>query len=251
MKSNIKNYMKEVFGDAIKKIKEYGLCSILLFLIKIGAVILGGRRGSEITNAIWGEREKKEEEKKEERDIGKEKIDVLWEKQWKKGTETENWFLEFFKGVYRETKQKCKKNRAKNFAFKFVYIIILLISFMGFLLYCLWNIKYSDNNIFSIIENGVFFVILVFALSIVSKWLDIKQYQETWARHYHHKYLLEKEMMLYVNKFDSYAGIDEEKKRQEFIKNIIKIEDINEKKFVTNIEQNEEPLGNMEGLLKK
>ena len=58
-------------------------------------------------------------------------------------------------------------------------------------------------------------------------------------------------MMLYVNEFDSYAGMDEEKKRQEFIKNIIKIEDINEKKFVTNIEQNEEPLGNMEGLLKK
>ena len=137
IKNYIKNYIKEVFGNAIKKIKEYGLCSILLFLIKIGAVILGGKRGSEITNAIWGGGEKKEEEKKEERDIGK--VDELWEKQWKRGKETENWFLEFFKGVYRETKQKCKKNRAKNFAFKFVYIIILLISFMGFLLYCLWN----------------------------------------------------------------------------------------------------------------
>ncbi len=227
----------------INSIKKYGVCSILLFLINVGTMILGGKRGYKIINNIFDEQEKGEIEDRNTREIGNDKVFwVKWKEKWCQNDENYRWFLELFIETYKQVENKCKKNKAKNFAFKFIYIVILLVFFIGLVFYCLWNMSHSENGISSAIENSVFFIIVVFALSIISKWLDIKQYQGTWARHYHHKYLLEKEMMLYINGFAPYNMDNELKRKERFIKNFLKIEDINEEKFIYNIEQKEVPI---------
>lgn len=236
----------------IKSIKEYGVCSILLFLINVGTIILGGRRGYKIMNDIFDEQEKGEVEDRNTREISNDNVIwIKWKEKWYPNNENYRWFLEFFIETYKQVENKCKKNKAKNFAFKFIYIVILLVCFIGLVFYCLWNMGHSENGISSAIENSVFFIIVVFALSIISKWLDIKQYQGTWARHYHHKYLLEKEMMLYINGFDPYNTDNKEKMNERFIKNFLEIEDINEEKFIFNIEQKEIPIKSAENLKKR
>lgn len=47
-------------------------------------------------------------------------------------------------------------------------------------------------------------LIFLLALFIIAKWLDVKKYQETWARHYYHMFLLDYEISLFLNRLDIY-----------------------------------------------
>jgi hypothetical protein len=67
---------------------------------------------------------------------------------------------------------------------------------------------------------------------MTSKWLDVKQYQETWSRHAEHKYAVEIEMFKYISYIDEYYFPD---RREKFIENIMKTWDKNQQKFVDNM----------------
>ena len=72
--------------------------------------------------------------------------------------------------------------------------------------------------------------------------IDIKKYQETWARHYNHLYRLQREMMRYLYGLDEYKVAQENTQgmaNQAFMKKFFEIEDENAKKFVENMENKE------------
>lgn len=62
----------------------------------------------------------------------------------------------------------------------------------------IWRLLLS----YELAENSILLITIILALNIISKWLDIKKYQETWVRHYNHLYRLQKEMMRYLYGLD-------------------------------------------------
>ena len=111
----------------------------------------------------------------------------------------------FFRNIYFETYRKMESNKHKNFFYKFLYIGMLILVLIIYILLFTFNMNQSGETIYSLMENG--FILAVFALimAIILKWLDIKKYQETWARHQQHIRLLQKELLYYIYGLGDYA----------------------------------------------
>lgn len=166
-----------------------------------------------------------------------------WEEKWKQNaTPKENIFGKFVREIYDVASAGYKRNKKRNFIVKFAFIVIMLFGVIGVAVFFIWSSLRMKNTVDVLAESSFFLVVLVLALLIISKWLDIKKYQETWIRHQYHVYLLRREMIIYIYEIGEYD--EKERKNRErineiFIRRIIEIEDKNEEKFVSNMENKE------------
>lgn len=176
-----------------------------------------------------------------------------WEEDWLDGCEEdkkkEPFFL-LFKYDYEYTCKKTAKNKRKNFRMKFYcilpFIIVTLLYITGVGIYNVNEYIQAERNISKFIENTrwdfsiygtALYVVAVWLTYIVSKWLDVKQYQETWSRYSEHKYAVEMEMFKYVSCMGEYSYKD---RKQKFTENIIKTWDENQQKFIKNMKKEKE-----------
>ena len=179
----------------------------------------------------------------------KPKICEQWKEKWLQeesddGKEKKDLFYLLCMYDYQYSCEKVKLNKKKNFRVKFwcilPFILITILFFGGIIAY---NIKvyidagnfknFLDNNNWNFSIFGTVFYSGALILTYgVSKWLDVKQYQETWSRHAEHKYAVEIEMFKYISYIDEYYFPD---RREKFIENIMKTWDKNQQKFVDNM----------------
>lgn len=185
------------------------------------------------------------------------KIYQKWEEDWiadepDKIKAKENPFFLLFKFDYEYTCQKAFENKKKNFRMKFFCILpflIVTVLYLGGVIAYNLNVfvevkgnfgKFLKANNWSFsIYGTVFYAVAILLTYAVSKWLDVKQYQETWSRHSEHKYAVEMEMFKYISCMDEYYFND---RKQKFVRNIMKTWDENQKKFIDNM-KNEKDVG--------
>ena len=213
-------------GNAIK---NQGFFGIIKGMFAAPAVLCGGQRALRFFYP--------------ERQTDDKGIFDAWYDMWEKTANCmEMNFAGFFSGIYFETYRKMESNKQKNFFYKFLYIGMLILALIIYILLFIINMNQSGETIYSLIENG--FILAVFALimAIILKWLDIKKYQETWARHQQHIRLLQKEMLYYIYGMGDYAKCFKGDNRT-FMEKVLEIENKNVMKFVDNMENKEVKLG--------
>lgn len=131
----------------------------------------------------------------------------------------------------------------------------MILTLGGFAVFFIFNTYDGEVLSYELAENSILLITIILALNIISKWLDIKKYQETWVRHYNHLYRLKKEMIKYLYGLDEYKVTKEntqEMANQAFMKKFFEIEDENAKKFVENMENKETKITEgLRGILKQ
>ncbi len=246
----------------VKTFLDYGLYSSFVLLLSFFTGLISGRKGIEVlcTAELMNDTRLSKETKAIRNNLtGKiiasysvalaeeNTLIFRWQKQWyRTAEEGQKNFADFFVKIFRDTERLYKKNRSKNFIFKYLYISIMVLALIGFCIFCVFNMQNVEIWSHAIAENSILLVVILLALTIISKWLDIKKYQETWVRHYNHLYRLNKEMMRYLYGMDEYAVTEKNTQsmvNQAFMKKIFEIEDENVKKFIDNMENKEVRIG--------
>lgn len=170
-----------------------------------------------------------------------------WATAWKGKNEKESedyqLFFDTFKTAYKEGKSGKKRNKDKNFLVKWYFVwllfglLIIQIRLFFWFLEQMTDAQLSGGDILAF--EASFLILLLLASITFSKVLDIKKYQETWARHTRYHVFREQEMMQFIMKTGDYYGLDQNAIRRKFIHNIMKIERDNIEKFCTNMEEKE------------
>lgn len=166
-----------------------------------------------------------------------------WSKVWNQNALVDcegninNYFFHTFINGYREIEEKKDKNKNLNIAWKFAFILTMLA-------YGIFICYYIKKNISKIsIMSWTIFALVLFVLillcSAISKWIDVKKYQETWVRHSNHLHLLDNEMLLFLYGMEPYNG---NRNEEVFMKRIMNIEDKNQQKFSDNMENKEKEM---------
>lgn len=211
------------------KICKVGLLFILKIIFDLGITLLFGSD--------------KIKKFKQSYSVFDQEIFDKWYFEWMKKADTnEREFGNLLERIYKDICKKYQKNKRNNFISKFIYIGVIIIIFICLILYFLWSIWENEETINGVIGNGILFIIFIIALNIISKWIDIKKYQETWSRHRKHLYLLQQEMLYFLYQLGDYdpekAYYDSDR-RKYFMKRIFEIENINIEKFLDNMENKE------------
>ena len=240
-----------------KIIINYGLYAFFILLLSIIIGAVSGKQGIKqlqkcsLVRISSNSKEKLKVKGDYSQTMQKQKsILDQWIREWEKTGDTEEEdFADFVKKVYFDTINRYEKNKNKNFLFKSMFISVMISTLVGFVVFCVFNMQNGGALSYIIAENSILLVVIILALTIISKWLDIKKYQETWVRHYNHLYMLEKEMRMYLYRIGDYKR-EAVKSQQEikdiFMKRFFEIEDENTKKFCENMENKEIKIG--EGL---
>lgn len=182
---------------------------------------------------------------KEERNIAavalsEQKCNIFaeWKKQWEyeTGDEKLNSFFLLFDKVYWYVAYSKDYNKNLNSFWKGRFLKVLVIGFLVYVALGGYNLYKGTERMSVLIENGLFLILLIFLCSLMSKWLDIKKYQETWVRHSWHLHMMESEMLRYICGIEPYEGVNN---KIEFVRRILEIWDKNEEKFVHNMEEKE------------
>lgn len=174
----------------------------------------------------------------------KEELLSVWEKEWRKLPQGENTyyddlFIRLFKDTYRYVKQRGESNKTKNFAWKYGFLTIFIIGLFLYIRFYQYLHTLNINEAAILGESALYLIFFSLLAAVVGKWIDIRKYQETWARHSTHRHLLEQEMLKFILEIGAYHGADKKKK---FIMNIQKIWESNQKKFNRNMTEKEEEL---------
>lgn len=176
----------------------------------------------------------------------------MWKKKWLiHQSSFDASFIPIFTNVYIETDVKCGSNKTKNIITKIIYLLIAPLFLIALIiLYVLYRMKIESAR-FIIIDVALVFVVFVIIIYLVSKWMDIKKYQETWARHYFHHHLLNHEIIQYVYELGDYSNKNDFDSKYIFINRFLAIENLNMEKFVANLENKEIRIGDWPELLKR
>lgn len=187
---------------------------------------------------------KKDKEKTRNLENDKFELLELWEREWKNCYETENdyynsYFVKLFKDNYEFVKSKTEINKIKNFFGKGVFLLIIIIGVIWYLISILQLFDKANNGLAAIGESIFCLIAVYLVASVAVKWIDVKKYQETWARHSNHKYQVEQEMLKFILQMNPY---EKEGKKCEFVKRIGDIWGANQKKFNDNMNNKEKKL---------
>ena len=166
----------------------------------------------------------------------------VWERDLGNPTVADD-FTELFLANYEYVKLKAQHNKNKNFFYKYLFLAVLIVALICYAVFFIWNLLCGTSKIEAVLENGIILLLAVFLCNWVSKWLDIRKYQETWARHSQHKFKIDMEMLLYVCGMEPYNSGD---RVVTFKRRITEIWNGNHKKFVKNMETKEIPM--MQGI---
>lgn len=186
------------------------------------------------------------EDKEKSRNLENDKHELLelWEREWENCSDIENdyynsYFVKLFKDNYEFVKSKTEINKIKNFFGKKVFLVIIIIGVIGYLISILQLFDKVNNGLVAVGESTFCLIAVYLVASVAVKWMDVKKYQETWARHSKHKYQVEQEMMKFILQMNPY---EKEGRKREFVKRIGDIWGANQKKFNDNMNNKEKKL---------
>lgn len=171
-----------------------------------------------------------------------------WERCWKNGVEKKSEkeeyeeFAEDMNQLLAWLRSKIKKNRKMNFRWKRIYIVSFAALGILYLFFFLSGGSEGEGVLSGIGDNWAIFLTFPVLSLAVAKWLDVKKYQETWARHYMQKALLEDEMYKYIYAIEPY---DTEDAEDIFVRQFLKIKQANDLKFIENLEEKEKSMTDM------
>ena len=186
--------------------------------------------------AIAGEKKKKQKLTKQ-----KQKLFHEWMNKWLDEAEEEdlNVFFDLFKSVYRYTLCVSERNKKENFKWKLIFLVILSVLWGCYAVFIITIYFQNGLKLSVLAEQGLVMLLTVFLCSIISKWIDIKKYQETWVRHSWQLQKMETEMMRFISGIEPYHRQDRQLK---FLEKILQIWSENEEKFVDDMEEKEKEL---------
>lgn len=184
--------------------------------------------------------------------------DILkyWMDAWN-NSDGDVFFRECFKETYIDVLEKAEKSKNNNKRFKLCFLLVHVFCVIAFLIIfasVTWRKECIEQRLhitwhwFDALCLLVLFIVLAIWLgAVISKWIDIKKYQETWARHSTHKQLLDTEMLMYCYGLEPYDQVD---KNRVFICRIMEIWTQNQNKFKDNMENKEKELMDLADHLK-
>jgi len=161
----------------------------------------------------------------------------------------EKLFLDVFKESYQDSVKKSEKNRINNFKFKGWFLNLLkmwicfqLLLFIGAVCAAL-KMPFLHNTSLSdfVTLSMLLFILFATALLAINKWLNIKKFQETWARHTYTMYQYQQLMLCYLDRLTFSDGSSFET-REAFKLCAIHIMEKNIEKFSKNMEEKERNL---------
>ena len=180
----------------------------------------------------------------------------IWKTLWGFNTINKNYKIEFQEVVeanYIFFQEEAKHNSSKNFAEKEKIVRRVKISALviGLLSLCIFVIcmvvSKKDIDFTSFLPLLAIICILLAAYLYASvKSIEVRKYQETWARHQNSFFLMKSEMVKYCNHLSPYdkQGGDIDKL---FMERIMAVLEINNSKFVANMENKEMQLSDLPG----
>ena len=109
---------------------------------------------------------------------------------------------------------------------KDLFLLILAVGTIIFLKEAFHFFIIEENSLIVTGTGVVFLIVTLLSAVLIVKWIDVKKYQETWARHSLHKYLLEQEMLRFILNIENYNRVD---KKRIFVVAVQKIWEENQK----------------------
>ena len=185
-----------------------------------------------------------------------------WKEKWNAeyGGEETSPFYRLFCYDYIYTCNACMKNKKRNFWVKIIWLIFLFLvgvfcmAVTAFQAIALWTKgelfgQFIGENLqqVSSVETSIIITVIILTI-VISKWVGIKKYQETWTRHSAHKFEVEIQMFRYISNMGEY-GLTEAKK--EFINTIMGTWEINQNKFNKNMKKEEKIKDDLEKIIAK
>lgn len=149
-----------------------------------------------------------------------------WTQKWgipDKGSDEEI-FFDMFQNSYNDGDKGHQRNKRTNFRVKNAMLCILAVFVfwqIALVVYYLKSgIEMDGMVIFSI--EASFLIAVYLSSMVVSKLLDIKKYQETWARHAYYHTLREIEMRKYIMGIGDYAVFKTEKRDNQYLMDAVR-----------------------------
>lgn len=161
-----------------------------------------------------------------------------WKQMWENDAEAKKLgaFFELYQEVFQSVLNKMNKNKKGNDTYKKCFLGVLAVGFVLYMCYMVFCFIRKES---SFVDLGFILTAFIWLETIISKWMDIKKYQETWARHSWHLYMMKREMLCFVNQVKPYGTMED---RTVFVERILDIWDKNQEKFVHNLEEKEKGL---------
>lgn len=178
-----------------------------------------------------------------------------WKTQWtEQCTDSDSSFYQFFTNRFDSACKDADRNRNYNFFLKWIIVGIIALSLIPQLLllnsFSLENITSKDfTNITKkvTVTEVLIFVILFTIVFALKKALDVKRFQETWARNRYIQHMYTREMLSFLEDISPYAGLNTPTEKCKLFKErILAIDSENSAKFVKNLEEHE--IGMLDGI---
>lgn len=188
-------------------------------------------------------KEKKEMSKREKE--AEKNIKDTWAKLWENVEDGKGVFRDWLLVVYNLTDQDIEWSRKRNFIYKGIYLLIAVVIYILLIIKPIMTEIYDGKikDLIQIEPNMMMCIgmvlVLVIPLLILAKRIDIKKYQETWARKIKYKSAILTEMMKYICELSPYDCFGKE---DQFISNILAHTEENVARFKENMETKEERL---------
>mgnify|MGYP004458306129 CR=1 FL=1 len=188
-------------------------------------------------------KEQKEMSKREKE--AEKNIKDTWAKLWENVEDGKGVFRDWLLVVYNLTDQDIEWSRKRNFIYKGIYLLIAVVIYILLIIKPIMTEIYDGKirDLIQIEPNMMMCIgmvlVLVIPLLILAKRIDIKKYQETWARKIKYKSAILTEMMKYICELSPYDCFGKE---DQFISNILVHTEENVARFKENMEAKEERL---------
>mgnify|MGYP004468238803 FL=1 len=188
-------------------------------------------------------KEKKEMSKREKE--AEKNIKDTWAKLWENVEDGKGVFRDWLLVVYNLTDQDIEWSRKRNFIYKGIYLLIAVVIYILLIIKPIMTEIYDGKikDLIQIEPNMMMCIgmvlVLVIPLLILAKRIDIKKYQEAWARKIKYKSAILTEMMKYICELSPYDCFGKE---DQFISNILAHTEENVARFKENMETKEERL---------
>lgn len=177
-------------------------------------------------------------------------IFAQWKVEWtaNNGPSDEPFFDKWFPALYSKVKNEADRYFTLNFFKKRQLIrclrLCFLFQFLGTVGYCLWcklTPLHIRADILLALETAFILSGILFVLPY-GKWIDVKKYQETWARHRTQQEKIELEMLKYISGSTPYDNLPH--KNQAFVNAILKTEKVSIHTFQQLLQQQEKGMLN-------
>lgn len=176
-----------------------------------------------------------------------------WEILWASNTINKNYnmkFQEIVEANYKFFQAEAKHNQSKNFKTKgkIVFLVKIGAVLIGLLSICIFVFTFvftKDTDFTSFLPLLVVICVLLSAYLYASvKEIEVKKYQETWARHQNSFFLMQSEMVKYCNHLSPYDKPGDDINKM-FMERIMSVLETNNGKFVANMENKEMQLSDL------